>query len=196
MLSLMDFPKGLDDRIDPPDQTAADLLAFLHDRLKVHLRDQGIPHDVIDACLAMPGNDDLVLLVRRAEALAAFLKTEDGGNLVQLFKRANNILTQAEARDGVEYSFGADPRFAEGEEERAVFAALDGAEPRIREAMAAEDFPAAMSALAGLRAPIDAFFEAVQVNAESPLLRRNRLNLLHRIRALCLGVADLTKLAG
>jgi glycyl-tRNA synthetase beta chain len=173
-----------------------DLLAFLHDRLKVHLRDQGIRHDVIDAVLAMPGNDDLTLLVRRAEALAAFLRTDDGGNLLQGFKRANNILTQAEEKDGVEYSFGADPKFAEDETERALFAALDEAETRIGPAMAAEDFAAAMAAMAGLRAPIDAFFEAVQVNTDNQVVRRNRLNLLSRIRTICLSVADLTKLEG
>ena len=179
-----------------PETIAADLLAFLHDRLKVHLRDQGIRHDVIDACLAMPGNDDLVLLVRRAEALAAFLKTEDGTNLLQGFKRAANLLAQAEAKDGVEYSFGADPKWSETEEERAIFAALDASEPRIRTAMNAEDFPAAMSELAALRAPIDAFFEAVQINTENQVIRRNRLNLLSRIRRLCLEVADLTRVEG
>ncbi|WP_435170426.1 glycine--tRNA ligase subunit beta [Falsirhodobacter sp. 1013] len=174
---------------------AAQLLSFFHDRLKVYLRDQGVRHDVIDACLAMPGNDDLALLVRRAEALQAFLGTEDGTNLLQGFRRANNILNQAEAKDGVEYSFGADIKFAEGDEERALFAALDAADAQIRPALGAEDFGAAMSALAGLRGPIDAFFEAVQVNAENPILRRNRLNLLHRIRSACARVADLTKIA-
>jgi glycyl-tRNA synthetase beta chain len=173
-----------------------DLLSFLHDRLKVFLRDEGIRHDVIDACLAMPGSDDLVLLVARARALAAVLKTEDGGNLVQGFRRANNILTQAEAKDGVEYSFGADVKFAEGPEERALFAALDAAEAAIAPAMEAEDFAAAMGAMAALRAPIDAFFEAVQVNSDNQVLRRNRLNLLSRIRAVCLRVADLTRLEG
>jgi glycyl-tRNA synthetase beta chain len=173
-----------------------DLLAFLHDRLKVHLRDQGIRHDVIDACLAMPGNDDLVLLVRRAEALAGFLKTEDGTNLLQGFKRAANLLAQAEAKDGVEYSYGADPKWAETDEERALFAALDEASPRISKAMEAEDFPAAMSELAALRAPTDAFFEAVQVNTDNQVIRRNRLNLLSRIRRLCLEVADLTRVEG
>ncbi|MCB2140049.1 MAG: glycine--tRNA ligase subunit beta, partial [Rhodobacteraceae bacterium] len=177
-------------------RTTAELLAFFHDRLKVHLRDEGIRHDVIDASLAMPGNDDLTLLVRRAEALAAFLKTDDGENLLQGFKRANNILTQAEARDGVEYSFGADPKFAEGEAERTLFAALDTAEAAIDPAMKAEDFAAAMSAMAALRAPIDAFFEAVQVNTDNAVVRRNRLNLLSRIRQICLSVADLTKLEG
>jgi glycyl-tRNA synthetase beta chain len=101
----------------------------------------------------MPGNDDLVLLVRRAEALAGFLKTEDGTNLLQGFKRAANLLAQAEAKDGVEYSYGADPKWAETDEERALFAALDAADPRIHKAMEAEDFPAAMSELAALRAP-------------------------------------------
>jgi glycyl-tRNA synthetase beta chain len=173
-----------------------DLLAFLHDRLKVWLRDQGIRHDVIDACLAMPGNDDLTLLVARARALAAFLKTEDGGNLVQGFKRAANILTQAEAKDGVEYSFGADLKFAEVPEERALFAALDAAEAAIAPAMEGEDFGAAMGAMAALRAPIDAFFETVQVNSDNQVLRRNRLNLLSRIRAVCLRVADLSRLEG
>jgi glycyl-tRNA synthetase beta chain len=176
--------------------TPSDLLAFFHDRLKVFLKDQGIRHDVIDACLAMPGNDDLTLLVKRAEALAAFLKTEDGPNLLQGFKRANTILTQAETKDGVEYSFGADIKFAETDEERALFAALDQAEAAITPAMRAEDFASAMEAMAQLRAPIDAFFTAVQVNAENEILRRNRLNLLHRIRATCSGVADLTKLDG
>ena len=178
------------------DSLARDLLAFFHDRLKVHLRDEGIRHDVIDACLAMPGNDDLTLLVKRAEALSAFLKTDDGENLIQGFKRANNILTQAEEKDGVEYSFGADPKFAEDASERTLFAALDKAEAAIAPAMKEEDFGAAMSAMASLRAPIDAFFEAVQVNTDNEIVRRNRLNLLSRIRTICLSVADLTKLEG
>ncbi|MBP9951515.1 MAG: glycine--tRNA ligase subunit beta [Cypionkella sp.] len=172
------------------------LLSFFHDRLKVFLKDQGIRHDVIDACLAMPGNDDLTLLVNRAKALAAFLKTEDGPNLLQGFKRANTILTQAETKDGVEYSYGADPKFAETDEERALFAALDAAESAITPAMKVEDFATAMEAMANLRAPIDAFFTAVQVNSDTEIIRRNRLNLLHRIRAICSGVADLTKLDG
>jgi glycyl-tRNA synthetase beta chain len=173
-----------------------DLLSFFHDRLKVYLKDQGIRHDIIDACLAMPGNDDLTLLVKRAEALAAVMKTEDGANLIQGYKRAANILAQAEAKDGVEYSFGADVKFAETDEERALFAALDQAEAEIIPAMQAEDFPRAMAAMAALRAPIDAFFTAVQVNSDNPIVRRNRLNLLHRIRAICSGVADLSRIEG
>lgn len=175
---------------------SADLMSFFHDRLKVYLKDEGIRHDVIDACLAMPGNDDLTLLVARARALSDTLKTEDGTNLVQGFKRANNILTQAEEKDGVEYSYGADPQYAEDPAETALFAALDTAEARIRPALADEGFAAAMQAMAALRPAVDAFFEAVQVNAESEILRRNRLNLLSRIRTVCLQVADLTRLDG
>ena len=172
------------------------LLSFFHDRLKVFLRDEGVRHDVIDACLAMPGSDDLTLLVNRARALSAFMGTEDGENLIQGYKRANNILTQAEEKDGVEYSYGADVKFAEGDEEKALFAALDQAEAEIAPAMKAEDFGAAMAAMAALRAPIDAFFTAVQVNSDNQVVRRNRLNLLSRIRSICLSVADLNRIEG
>ncbi|WP_299209499.1 glycine--tRNA ligase subunit beta [uncultured Tateyamaria sp.] len=175
---------------------AENLLDFFHDRLKVHLRDQGIRHDIIDACIAMPNNDDLNLLVKRARALSETLATDDGENLIQGFKRANNILTQAEEADGVEYSYGADIKFAEEPQETALFEALDAAEAKIASAMEAQDFAAAMSAMATLRSPIDAFFEAVQINADNQTVRRNRLNLLSRIRTLCLSVADLTKVEG
>ncbi|PZO68140.1 MAG: glycine--tRNA ligase subunit beta [Paracoccus denitrificans] len=173
-----------------------DLLSFFHDRLKVFLRDQGIRHDVIDAVLAQDGSDDLVLVVNRATALNAGLKSDDGANLIQGLKRASNILTQAEEKDGVEYSFGADPKLAETEEERALFTALDRAEPAIREAVRQEDFAAAMAGIATLRAPIDAFFEAVQINSDNAILRRNRLNLLSRIRDTGRLIADFTKIEG
>lgn len=175
---------------------STDLLSFFHDRLKVFLRDDGIRHDVIDACLAMPGNDDITLLVKRARALSDVLKTEDGENMVQGFKRANNILTQAEEKDGVEYSFGADPKFADTPEEKVLFAAFDAAEEQIKPAMEREDFAAAMQAMATMRGAVDGFFEAVQVNADSDILRRNRLNMLSSIRSICLQVADLNQLEG
>ncbi|MEO8529957.1 MAG: DALR anticodon-binding domain-containing protein, partial [Deltaproteobacteria bacterium] len=114
----------------------------------------------------------------------------------QGFKRANNILTQAEEKDGVEYSYGADVKYAEDPAEIALFTALDQADKIIAPAMRAEDFATAMSAMANLRAPLDAFFEAVQVNSDKQVLRRNRLNLLSRIRTICLSVADLTKVEG
>ncbi|MFY2826172.1 glycine--tRNA ligase subunit beta [Ruegeria sp. MALMAid1280] len=181
---------------DGQDETSRDLLSFFHDRLKVFLRDEGIRHDIIDACIAMEGNDDLNLLVKRARALNAVIATEDGENLVQGFKRANNILTQAEEKDGVEYSYGADVKFAETDSEKALFAALDGTQGKINTALAAEDFPSAMSAMAALRGPVDAFFEDVQVNTDNDILRRNRLNLLSQIRQVCCSVADLSKIEG
>ncbi len=173
-----------------------DLLGFIHDRLKVFLRDQGVRHDIIDACIAMDGSDDLSLLVKRATALNETLSTDDGENLLQGFKRANNILTQAEEADGVEYSYGADVKFAETEEEKALFSALDAADAKIAPAMKQDDFAAAMQAMAALRGPIDSFFEAVKINADNQTVRRNRLNLLSRIRFLCLSVADLTRIEG
>ena len=171
-----------------------DLLSFFHDRLKVFLRDQGIRHDVIDACIAMAGNDDLTLLVKRARALEDFLNSEDGTNLLQGFKRANNILTQAEEKDGVEYSYGADVKFAEDDSEKALFAALEASEGAISAAIEAEDFAAAMGGMAALRGPVDAFFEAVQVNSDKEVVRRNRLNLLSQIRKVCGQVADLSRI--
>ena len=185
-----------EDEVLEKTEMALDLLSFFHDRLKVFLRDEGIRHDIIDACIAMEGNDDLNLLVKRARALNAVIATEDGENLVQGFKRANNILTQAEEKDGVEYSYGADIKFAETDSEKALFAALDAAQAKIDPALKAEDFPAAMSAMASLRGPVDAFFEDVQVNTDNDILRRNRLNLLSQIRQVCSSVADLTKIEG
>jgi glycyl-tRNA synthetase beta chain len=191
-----DLPKHLEELRESLPDVSRDLLTFFHDRLKVFLRDQGIRHDVIDACIAMAGNDDLTLLVKRARALEAFLKTEEGENLLHGFKRANNILSQAEEKDGVEYSFGADKKFAEDASETALFDALALGEGAISSAIEAEDFAAAMGGMAALRQPIDAFFEAVQVNSDNDIVRRNRLNLLGQIRKVCGQVADLTRLEG
>ena len=173
-----------------------DLISFFHDRLKVFLRDRGLAHDVIDAALGLAGNDDLALVVKRATALQDFLATSDGENLVQGFKRANNILSQAEDRDGVSYEMPPELKFAEDDAERALFAALDQAEEPISKAMAGLDFAAAMEALAGLRAPIDGFFEGVQVNSENEIVRRNRLCLLNRIRDVMGRVAAFEALEG
>ncbi len=174
----------------------SDLLAFLADRLKVHLRGEGIRHDVIDACFQLGGQDDLVLLVARVRALQDFLATEDGANLLAGYKRAANILAQEEKKDGVEYSLDPDLRFAETDAEKALFAALDAAEAALAPALAAEDFAAAMTALARLRAPIDAFFDTTTVNAPSPAVRRNRLCLLNRIRQVMNRVAIFSAIAG
>jgi len=183
-LKLVDvFAKGY------PGADQDDLLAFFADRLKVHLRDQGIRHDVIQACCDLGGQDDLVLLVHRVRALQAFLETQDGANLLAGFKRARNIVTAEEKKDGVEYSGAPDAKFAEQPEERALFAALDAAEPQIAAALAAEDFTAAMGHMATLRGPVDAFFEEVLVNADNQVVRRNRLCLLARVTEVMRQVA-------
>ena len=173
-----------------------DLLSFFHDRLKVYLKDSGISHDVIDACLAMPNNDDFTLLVKRAKALQGFRNSDDGENLLQGFKRANNILIAEEKKDGVSYEGTPEVKFAEEDAERELFAALDANESKITAAIKDEDFASAMSALAALRGPIDAFFEGVQVNADAQVVRRNRLCLLNRIRATMGAVSDFTLIEG
>lgn len=191
-----DLRMSLLDHLSAAGEAKGDLLSFFHDRLKVYLKDQGIRHDIIDACLAMDGADDLTLLVKRVRALSDVLGTEDGVNLVQGYKRAANILAQAEEKDGVEYSFGADPKFAEVDEEKALFDALTAASGSIKEALASEDFAGAMGQMAALRGPIDGFFTAVQVNTDNEIVRRNRLNLLSQIRQTCGQVADLGRIEG
>jgi glycyl-tRNA synthetase beta chain len=168
---------------------ALQLLSFFANRLKVHLRDQGIRHDVIQACFDLGGQDDLVLLVNRVRALQDFLGTEDGANLLIGYRRASNIVSAEEKKDGVEYSGTPEAKFAELDEERALFTALDAAEPAIATALKAEDFAAAMGEMAKLRPVIDIFFDKVTVNAENSIVRRNRLCLLNRIRAVMRQVA-------
>ena len=175
---------------------AGDLLSFFHDRLKVHLRSENIRYDVIDAVLSSDRVDDLTLVTARARALQSVMDTDDGTNLVQGYKRAANILAQAEAKDGVEYRYGADEKFAETDEERALFAALGDAKGSIKSALADDQFDAAMAEMAKLRAPIDAFFEAVQVNTDHDIIRRNRLNLLYDITQTVTQVADLSRIEG
>ena len=172
------------------------MLGFFADRLKVHLRAEGIRHDVIDAAFQLGGQDDLVLLVARVRALQDFLGTDDGANLLAGYKRAVNILSQEEKKDGVEYSLDPHPSLAETDAERALFTALDAAEVAIAPALDAEDFAGAMTALAGLRGPIDAFFDTTIVNAESEIVRRNRLCLLHRIRTVMNRVAVFSAVEG
>ncbi|MEE2691170.1 MAG: glycine--tRNA ligase subunit beta [Pseudomonadota bacterium] len=172
---------------------------FFHDRLKVYLRDKGHRYDHIDAVLTKADGtleDDLVLIVRKLEALEAFLKTDDGANLAAGYKRAANIL-KAPAREGAPAEKAAfDSSLLAQAEEKALYAALLSAEDKAKKAVAAEKFADAMSALASLRAPIDAFFDKVTVNADDPALRENRLALLARFRAATAEVADLSKLEG
>jgi glycyl-tRNA synthetase beta chain len=172
-----------------PTDTLPDLLRFLADRLKVVLREEGVRHDVIDACFRLGDQDDLVLFVARVRALQRFLTTDDGANLLAAYRRASNIIEAEEKKDGVAYEGEPDAKFAEQPEERALFDALDAAEPAIAAALEAEDFETAMHRMADLRAPVDAFFEAVLVNAENPVVRRNRLCLLNRVRGAMRRVA-------
>ncbi len=173
-----------------------DLLVFLADRLKVYLRDRGARYDLIDAVFALPGQDDLLLIVRRVEALGKFLGTDDGANLLAGVKRASNILRIEEKKDGASYVDAPDPALFAQDEERALADAIDSATDEARRAIEAEDFAAAMRALAGLRAPVDAFFDKVTVNASDPALRGNRLKLLNQIRAATREVADFSKIGG
>ena len=171
------------------------LLSFFADRLKQYLRDQGARHDLIDAVFAL-GEDDLVLIVKRVEALAAFLETEDGVNLLAGYKRAANILKAEEKKDGAAVEGDVDASLFEQEEERALHTAIETAVSRADAALEAEDFEAAMAALAELRGPVDAFFDGVTVNADDEKLRANRLRLLTSIRAALFRVADFSKIAG
>ena len=183
----------------PPVEAAPELLAFLADRLKVQLRDQGKRHDLVDAVFAL-GDDDLVRIVARVEALDAFLKTEDGANLLAGYKRAANILA-AEEKKGkglseADLAKGLDAKLLQEPAEKALHAALEKALPAARAAVEKEDFAAAMKALSGLRAPVDAFFDGVMVNAEDAALRTNRLLLLSRLREALSAVADFSKIEG
>ncbi|HSD92608.1 MAG TPA: glycine--tRNA ligase subunit beta [Methyloceanibacter sp.] len=176
-------------------QNSQDLLAFFADRLKVHLREQGTRHDLVDAVFAL-GGDDLLMIVRRVEALGRFLDTEDGEHLLTGTKRAINILRIEEKKDNVAYDKPPDPDLLQRPEEKALAKAVDQVEKEAAEAVAREDFAAAMAAMAKLRAPVDAFFDSVTVNTQDYYLRENRLRLLNRIRATTLTVADFSKIEG
>ena len=180
------------------DAKSLDLLAFFADRLKVYLRDQGARHDLVDAVFALPGQDDLLLIVRRVEALQKFLDTEDGKNLLAGYKRAANILRIEEKKDGRAYDSEPDAAFAAAGEpaERALAEALAKARETASAAVAREDFSGAMQALSTLRAPVDAFFQDVTVNAPDPKLRENRLLLLNALRAATREVAEFAKIEG
>ena len=174
-----------------------DLLAFFADRLKVYLRDKGARHDLIDAVFALPGQDDLLLIVRRVEALGKLLDAEDGKNLLAGYRRAANILRAEEKKDGAQAFSGAhDPALLVLPAEKDLADVLAAAGAAARERVAREDFEGAMRALAALRAPVDAFFLDVTVNADEPDLRLNRLELLNELREAMHGVADFSKVAG
>ncbi|UCA46215.1 glycine--tRNA ligase subunit beta [Pseudochrobactrum sp. XF203] len=171
-----------------------DLLTFFHDRFKVYLKDEGARHDAIDAVLSADA-DNLLLVARRLEALIVFVNEEDGKNLLAGTKRAANILG-AEEKKGTVIADSVDAALFNNEEEKALFAAVQSAETKAAAAIAKEDFSAAMSAMAELRAPVDAFFDKVMVNDENEAIRANRLALLAKIRSVTGQVADFSKISG
>jgi glycyl-tRNA synthetase beta chain len=177
-------------------EAAVDLLAFLADRLKVYLRDQGARHDLIDAVFALPGQDDLLMIVRRVEALGRFLDTEDGRNLLAGYRRAANILRIEEKKDSRSYDGMPDVTAFVADEEKALALALAKASAAASEAIGREDFEEAMRALAELRPAVDAFFDKVTVNADDRALRENRLKLLNMLRRATREVADFSRIEG
>ncbi len=178
------------------DPVCDDLIAFFADRLKVHLRDEGVRHDLVDAIFARGVDDDLVRLMVRVRSLDAFLASEDGTNLLSAYRRTANIVRIEEKKDGIVFDGVVDESKLEQDEERAVFAALNEAGEEAGPALEEERFEDAMSALAKLRMPVDAFFDQVTVNAENSDLRTNRLNLLAAIRATLDRVVDFSKVEG
>ena len=178
------------------EKVTPDLLSFFADRLKVQLRDQGARHDLVDAVFALEGQDDLLLIVRRVEALGKFLDTEDGKNLLAGYKRATNIIRIEEKKDNREYTGAPDPKRYQLPEEKALAAAIDAAKGEATRAVAKEDFAAAMHAMAKLRPFVDAFFDKVTVNVDDKALRENRLKLLSEIRDATGAVADFSNIGG
>ncbi|MDZ7874672.1 MAG: glycine--tRNA ligase subunit beta [Rhizobium sp.] len=172
----------------------ADLLSFFHDRLKVYLRDQGARHDIIDAVLT-PDADDLLMVARKAEALTAFITSEDGLNLLAGTKRATQLLA-AEEKKGTVVADGVSEALLKLDAEKSLFAAIQSASKSAAEAVASEDFRSAMQALSTLRGPVDKFFEDVLVNDEDAAIRANRLALLKAIREATATVADFSKITG
>ncbi|HEY8336802.1 MAG TPA: glycine--tRNA ligase subunit beta [Tardiphaga sp.] len=202
-LSMLDVAKsGVDGLLETGTQQAlidshkvpADLLAFFADRLKGQLREQGARHDLVDAVFALGGQDDLLMIVRRVEALAKFLDTDDGKNLRAGVKRASNILAIEEKKDKRAYDGAPEPSLYRLDEEKALAKAIAEVGPEASAAVAKEDFAGAMSAMAKLRPAVDAFFDKVKVNDDDAAVRENRLKLLNEIRAATRAVADFSKI--
>jgi glycyl-tRNA synthetase beta chain len=172
----------------------SDLLAFFADRLKVQLREQGARHDLVDAVFALGCQDDLLMIVRRVEALGKFLESDDGKNLLAGIKRASNILSIEEKKDKRTFDGAPDATLYSLDEEKALAKAIGEVQAEASAAVAKEDFAAAMSAMAKLRPPVDAFFDKVRVNDDDPKVRENRLKLLNEIRSATRAVADFSKI--
>jgi glycyl-tRNA synthetase beta chain len=179
---------------DATKAATSDLIAFFADRLKGQLRELGARHDLVDAVFALGGQDDLLMVVRRVEALGKFLDTDDGKNLLAGTKRAANILRIEEKKDGKAYDGVPDAALYSLDEEKALAKAIDQVKVEASAAVAKEDFAGAMTVMAKLRPAVDAFFDKVKVNDDDPMVRENRLKLLNEIRAATRAVADFSKI--
>lgn len=185
---------GLSVKSADAEKIPSDLLAFFADRLKVQLREQGARHDLVDAVFALGGQDDLLMIVRRVEALGKFLESDDGKNLLAGTKRASNILSIEEKKDKRSFDGAPDAALYSLIEEKALAKAIGEVKADASAFVAKEDFAAAMSAMAKLRPPVDAFFDKVRVNDEDAKVRENRLKLLNEIRSATRAVADFSKI--
>jgi len=185
-----------DEVVNASAAATSDLLSFFADRLKVQLREQGARHDLVDAVFSLSGQDDLLMIVRRVEALGKFLDTDDGKNLLAGYKRATNIIRIEEKKDKREYTGAPDPKRYQLPEEKALAEAIGVVKQEASAAVGKEDFAAAMRAMAKLRPRVDAFFDKVTVNVDDKALRENRLKLLNEIREATRAVADFSKIEG
>ena len=176
------------------DTRHSDLLSFFADRLKAQLREQGARHDLVGAVFALEGQDDLLMVVRRVEALGKFLDTDDGKNLLAGTKRASNILSIEEKKDKTKFDGAPEASLYKLDEEKKLAAAITKVKTDASAAVAKEDFAAAMSAMAKLRPAVDAFFDKVKVNDDDKAVRENRLKLLNEIREATRAVADFSKI--
>ena len=193
-LNLLPLIQAAGDACPGTPVPAAELLEFLADRLRVQLRAEGARHDVLTAVFAAGAGDDIVRLLARADAVAALLTSADGANLITAYRRAANILRIEDKKDGP-HTGAPDQDLCREPAETALNHALDALHG-VDALLAHEDFSAAMTAMATIRAPLDAFFEKVTVNAPESDLRRNRLQLLHRVRATMDRVADFSRIEG
>jgi len=196
LLSVFGSAAGSYDKRFAVADASGDLLGFFADRLKVHLREQGVRHDLVDAVFATGDEDDLVRLLARVDALKSFLETDDGANLLAAYKRAANILRIEEKKDGKAFDAAVDPAKIAEDAERALYDGLEELTPDLSAALAAEDYAAAMARVATLRPLVDAFFDAVTVNADDAAIRENRLNMLSAIRRTLDPIADFSKIEG
>ncbi|MGF1641433.1 MAG: glycine--tRNA ligase subunit beta [Rhodospirillales bacterium] len=193
---VLQKPTGERPTFGDPGRLGTDLLEFFADRLKAHLRGEGVRHDLITAVFARGGEDDLVRLLARVDALKDFLDTDDGANLLTAYRRASNIVRIEEKRDTTSYDGEADEGLLAQAEEAELFRALDRARGEVAEALAGELFADAMASLAKLRPSVDSFFDNVTVNCDDARLRANRLRLLSQIRSALGGVAEFSHIEG